>query len=473
MGEEKKKVSIIHYIIVAAFCLLFRFVPPFGGLTEVGVGILGTFIGAIYGWVMIDMLWPSILALVGIGLSIGMSSMLTASFGSETIVCLIVCMMAIGVAMKSGAFTWLAMKLLTNKAMAGKGFLICFVILLLAWLVGSFNPIIMMMIFASFMISMFEQVGVKKDDKLVVFMFLAVSYQLMRGQILFPFMGTGLVYMNAYNNMFPQLPLPMGHYLVMMVTMGLIMLFILLALMKFVFRVDVSPLANYKPEGGVPPINKAQKTGLILFVVFMLVNIVMIFAPQPIQGFLKQFGIVGIAMTMGAIVPLLKDDKGEPLGNLEELLHMVNWGQIMMVGYIMVVSTQMMMPTTGISAFTATLIKPFMALPPMVFIVVVMVFCLVLTNVANNMLAAILCMPFLVNFGSMIGMNPVGMVCLMFIITEFALATPAASPVTAVAFSYKDWVSTNKMMKYGIMMSALLFVCFMIIGWPLQMVIFG
>ena len=178
-------------------------------------------------------------------------------------------------------------------------------------------------------------------------------------------------------------------------------------------------------------------------------------------------------MLIGCVVPLLKDENGKPLGNLEELLHMVNWGQIMMVGYIMVVSTQMMMPTTGISAFMANFIKPFMALPPMVFIVVVMIFCLILTNVANNMLCAILCMPFLVNFGSMMGMNPVGMVCLMFIITEFALATPAASPVTGVAFSYTDWVSSNQMMKYGILLSVILFVVFLIVGWPIANFVFN
>ena len=346
------------------------------------------------------------------------------------------------------------------------------IVFLAAWLTGSFNPIVLCMIFCSFLISMFEQVGVKKDDPLVIIMFIGVSYQLMRGQILFPFMSTGLTYLMAYNNMFPDLPIPMGQYLIMMVAMGLIMLVVLLALMKFVFRVDISPLTNYKPEGGVPAATKGQKTSLCIFLIFLILNVLHIFAPQPLRGFLEQFGIVGIAMMMGALVPLLKDENGNPLGNLEELLHLVNWGQLLMIGYIMVVSTQMMMPTTGISVLMANIIQPFMTLPPLVFIIVVMLFCLVLTNVANNMLAAILCMPFLVNFGSLIGMNPVGMVCLMFIISEFALATPAASPVTAVAFSYTDWVSTGKMTKYGILLVAILFVVFMLIGWPLQAIIF-
>ena len=295
MGEAKK-VNIIHYVIVAAFCLLFRFLPPFGGLTEMGMGIVGTFIGAVYGWIMIDMLWPSVLALVGIGLSIGMNTMMAQSFGSMTIVALMTCMMAVGVAMKNGAFTWLAMKLLTNPAFAGRGWTILTVILLLAWLVGSFNPIIMMMIFASFMISMFEQCGLKKDDKLVVFMMLAVAYQLMRGQILFPFMGTGMVYMNAYNGMFPNMPMPMNQYMTMMVIMGLIMLVVLLLLMKFVFRVDVSPLANYKPTQQVPAATKGQKISLVIFVVFIGVMIFSVFAPGAIKHFFEQFTVVGVGI---------------------------------------------------------------------------------------------------------------------------------------------------------------------------------
>ena len=386
---------------------------------------------------------------------------------------MIVCMMAIGAAMKNGAFTWVAMKLLTAKALAGKGYMIVAVVFLVAWLTGSFNPIIMCMIFCSFLISMFKQVGIQKDDPLVIFMFLGVSYQLMRGQILFPFMGTGLGYMMAYNNMFPNLPMSMSSYMIMMVSMGLIMLVVLLLLMKFVFRVDVSPLANYKPEGGVPAATKGQKTALWLFAALMILNVLHIFGPGSVKALLGQFGIVGIAMMIGAIVPLLKDENGKPLGDLEELLSLANWGQVMMVGYIMVVSSQMMNPTTGITAMMANIIKPFMGLPPMVFILVVMLFCLVLTNVANNMLATILCMPFLVSFGAMIGMNPVGMVCLMFIVSEFALATPAASPVTAVAFSYTDWVSTGKMSKTAIMLVALLFVVFMLIGWPLASFVFN
>ena len=101
---EQKKVNIIHYIIVAAFCLLFRFIPGFAGITPLGMGILGSFIGAIYGWITIDMLWPSLMALCGVGLSIGMNQMLAASFGNMAVVALVLCMGVLGISMTTGAF---------------------------------------------------------------------------------------------------------------------------------------------------------------------------------------------------------------------------------------------------------------------------------------------------------------------------------------------------------------------------------
>ena len=467
--EESKKINYIHYVVVAFFCLGFRFIPPVLGLTELGMGIMGTFIGAIYGWVLIDMLWPSVVALVGIGLSIGMNNMMAQSFGSLSIVMMIVCMITVGACIKNGAFNWLAMRMLCTKMLEGKGFLTLFVVFILAWLTGAFNPVIMCMIYCGFLTSMFKQCGVEKDDPLVIFSFLAIAYQLMRGQILFPFKGTGLVYLMAYNNMFPNLPMPYSDYMVMMIIMGVVMTVVLIGLMKYVFRVDASPLSNFKLENGVPAATKGQKYSLIIFLAFMILNILATMGP--FTDFFGPIGVVGNGMLLGALVPLIKDENGKPLGDMEDLLHMVHWGQIMMVGYIMVVSSQMMVPATGISVMMSNLVKPFMSLPPLVFIVVIMVLATILTNIANNMLVTVLFMPFLVNFGASLGMSPIGMVALLFIISEFALATPAASPITAVAMS-QEMVSSKKMSAGGIKLVIPLFIVFMIIAWPLQAVIF-
>ena len=468
--ETTKKINRIHYLIVLACCLLFRFVPPFGGLTPLGMGLLGSFIGAVYGWVVIDTLWTSFMALLGLGLTIGMNAMLAASFGSSTVVALITCFMVVGVAMKSGAFSWLAMKLLTNKYLEGKGYLTLFVVFVVAWAISSWNPIVMCIIFSGFLISIFEQVGVKKDDPLVLFSFLGLAYQLMRSQIMFPFLGGGLAYLNAYNNMFPTLPLPVMKYILIMFIMGIIMAVVLVALMKFVFRVDVSPLSGYKVEGGVPPVTKTQVMGLLMFVAFIVLNVLA--NVGPFTAILSQWGIVGISIGIGALVPLLRDEHGEPVANLGDLMKMVSWDMVAMLGYIMAISAQMMNPASGISTAIAHVFNPFLTMPPLVFIIFVFIFCVILTNFANNMLATVLCLPFLISYAQTIGMSPIGMVCLLFIMSEFALATPAASPVTAVVFAQSDWVTTPAMSKAAVKLLIPLFLVFMVIAWPLQAIIF-
>lgn len=74
--NETKHANLFHYIVVMAFCLFFRFLPGPAGITPMGMGLLGVFIGAVYGWIFIDMLWPSLMGLLGAGLTIGMGKML-------------------------------------------------------------------------------------------------------------------------------------------------------------------------------------------------------------------------------------------------------------------------------------------------------------------------------------------------------------------------------------------------------------
>lgn len=468
---EQKKVSIVHYIIVVVFCLLFRFIPPFGGLTPLGMGIIGAFIGAVYGWITIDMLWPSLMALLGAGLSIGMDAMLAASFGSLTIVSLILCMGCIGIAMKTGAFNWLVEKMLSNKFMQGKAWFTIWLILLVAWFMGAHNPIIMCIIFCAFFNSIFKQVGVQKNDKLVIFSYLGSAYCLMMGQILFPFVSTGLVLTMAYGRMFPDNPLDVVPYLLFMIIMGVVMTTVFVALMKFVFRVDASPIANFKQEGGVRPCSKDQKTALILFVIFIILNVANALPLGTVKVFLNQFGLIGFCIVLSCVAAIMKGEDGKPLANLEELFHMCNWGQITMVGFIMVLSTYMMSADAGITTAMGNLLKPFMALPPLVFIVFALLFAAVLTNVANNMLVCVLVMPFLVNFAMQIGMAPTAMVALLFLLSQFAIATPAASPVTAVAMT-QEMADANKMTSAALKIIPFLFVISIVIGWPVAQIIF-
>ncbi|MBQ2369977.1 MAG: hypothetical protein II301_07675, partial [Peptococcaceae bacterium] len=361
--------------------------------------------------------------------------------------------------------------ILNNKFMNGKAWFTLWFILLFAWFMGCHNPIIMCVIFCAFANAIFKQVGLEKNDPLIVAMYLGIAYCLMMGQILFPFISTGLTLVMAYGAMFPNNPIDMVPYLVYMIIVGIAMCTVYIALMKFVFRIDASKIANFKTEGGAPAATREQKIGLILFVIFILLMLGHSLPLGPVKHFLEKFGLIGIVLLMSCVVALMKNSDGKPLINLERAFHMCNWGQVTMVGYIMVCSQYMMGADAGISAAMAKLIMPFMALPPIVFLAVALAIGVVLTNVANNMIVCILLMPFLVNFGSMIGMPPTGMVALLFFMSQFAIATPAASPVTAVAMT-QEMADAGVMTKFALKIIPFLFIFGIAIGWPVANIVF-
>ena len=52
---QTNKMTYVHCAVVFVLAFFFRFLPPIGPVTPYGMGILGTFIAAIYGWSTIGM----------------------------------------------------------------------------------------------------------------------------------------------------------------------------------------------------------------------------------------------------------------------------------------------------------------------------------------------------------------------------------------------------------------------------------
>ena len=469
--SETKKVNIIHYVVVAAFCLLFRFVPGFAGITSYGMGILGCFIGAIYGWMTIGMFWPSVMALAGMCWSIGYTNVLVASFGNMAVVGLMVCMPVIAICNETGAFSWLIDKLLTSKAFQGKGWLTVWVIFLVGFSLSFVSPIIMSLVLCSFVTVICKQVGIAKNEKAPIYLYLGIALSCMFGQILVPFMGTGLTLLMAYNSMFPAYPLDFIRYMLFILIESVTMITIYVFLCKFVLRVDVSKISNFKPDKEVSKATREQLLAFLIFGGYIVIMIVASLPLGPISAFLGKFSLIGISFFIICIISLLKDSNGNFIINPEKSLETIPWGQVLMVGFIMIIATYMNTPDTGVPAAMAKLLTPFTALPPLVFIFVALAVAVILTNVANNMIVIILVMPFMFNFAQTIGMAPTGMIAILFITAQLALATPAASPMAAIAMG-NEMADAGKMTVEALKVLPMMLVLTLLIGWPLASVIF-
>jgi len=469
-----KGVSIVHYIIVALFCFAFRFVPGFAGITPTGMGILGCFIGAVYGWSTIGMIWPSIVSMIGTGLIIGMDKMASMTFGNSIIVVMMFMFPAMSIITTTGAMDYLVNKVLTNKLTVGKPWMTIFVLILGCGILCTLNSIIVLVIFCSFFANVCKQVGIKPYTKLPTFMMLGLALSASLGQVVIPFMGQGMALIGSYKAIAGAYP-NFAMYILFSAPMMLIMVIAYVLMMRFIFRVDASPFANLTEEmlGESPKCTRDQKIALGFFLamlVTILVSVLPVFGP--IYRFCGMFGLCGIGMVLAAVLQLIKKEDGSQIFDFATGARDMSWDALLLTALVLLMSTCMSLPETGIAAAVASVITPFMSLPPMVFIIVVLAIIAVITNVANNMVCAIIGMPFLYNYALTIGMDPTGVMVLLFMMAQFAIATPGASALAGICFAQTELVKAPDMMKYGVMVVPLLIVIGLTCGLVLNTLIF-
>ena len=92
-GKEStpKRFSAPAYYLHTVVCLLIMFgfgqLPPVEPLTPLGMNLIGIFLGVLYGWVCIEIVWPSLAGLLALMLIGGMKPMmlLNKSFGDPVV----------------------------------------------------------------------------------------------------------------------------------------------------------------------------------------------------------------------------------------------------------------------------------------------------------------------------------------------------------------------------------------------------
>lgn len=106
------KVAIM-FVIMAVFWNI----QPFGQITPMGMKILGVFIAVIYGWITLDIIWPSMIGFVAYSLT-GYTSLMQAlmtAFSHQTVVLVLISSILAGVIERTNCIGVLNKWLLTGK----------------------------------------------------------------------------------------------------------------------------------------------------------------------------------------------------------------------------------------------------------------------------------------------------------------------------------------------------------------------
>ena len=141
----------------------FGYLPPIGAITETGMQIVGIFLGLIWLWSTVEVIWPSILGIIALGMSdyCSMTDAIKNALGESTIWQLFMVMVLIVGINESGCGVFI-------------GFLAT---AMLGW---------------SILYNVMEQAGYKKGDKFYPLATIGVYLAASIGSTVLPFKGVKL-----------------------------------------------------------------------------------------------------------------------------------------------------------------------------------------------------------------------------------------------------------------------------------------
>ncbi len=465
--EKSKDRLFLQVAVYLALVLIFFVLPPIGTITPEGMRLTGLFIAFIYGLTITGDAWPALLTLALFPLTgvTNLAGVLTASFGSDVCIFVMLSLVLVAYMEYSGAAAYAATWLLKRRILKGHPWRLLFMLLFICWLLSSFvNAIAGMMLIWAFLYEIFAQFGYKPFDKFPSVVMLGTCAVGGLGLSTLPWGNNSIVILSAFTN---TTGLDINYFLYMGYSIPYSIMVILgfLLIMRFLFHIQIDDLKNFDPatlsaESQVLTVEKVVAL-LSMAALVLLILIPSCFpADSAIALFSKKFGLSGKLLVIFAVLQIIRI-KGKPACPFVQIAkNGISWKLMLVVADVLVFSSLIGTDAVGINLFLADALAPsFAGRPALLFIVLAAVVTVICTNFMVNKIIAVLMISITMPIAAALGIDQVQLACLYTIICTVAFMLPSASQSATVLFSNTEWVRAADVYKYGlpviVMMTAL------------------
>ncbi len=474
---QKRDLHYLHHIIVLLVIFGAHIFPTFGTVTREGVVILGSFIGAVYGWSTINLLWPSIIAIFSVGLVKGMNAMVAASLGNGTTWMLMLFFIIIGYLNNNNIPNSLSNFIMTRKVFSKNPYLLFFGFFIGAYICAFLSSMVAVIFFCTVAFSACEVAGVKPHTKTPTLLGIGIVIAALMMTITIPFKSTGLMVTSAWAAT-SGIQISYLTWLAVSFFISILVMVLYLIICIVVFRIDATPFKGMDNETlGIKfeGFTKQQKIGfyILLWVIADILCASILPADFIMTKFLTQIGLFGQVLIPLAAAMFIRAD-GEPLIDLPKIAAKhFPWDMLFLIGYIMILSNYMMADSTGLKAFSIELITPLTNLGLVGFLLVLFALITVLSNFANNTVCCLAVLPIVYAYSLLDpNLNGTAAMLALLMVSHFSFLTPGATPIAAVMIGRSDWVKSNMIWKYGSITIALLFIVMVPVAYLLGTIAF-
>ena len=393
--KEKKDLYALHIVIMAVIMFGFRLLPAPGTVTPYGMAVLGVFIGLVYGWTFIGLMIPSLfgavtLATTGYGT---VQDVFIAMFSNPTVLMMLFGVFAFMAIQQSGAGDWAVAKLLSSK-LAKKSPVMVLEIFLMIFILGNICGIVWFLYFAllPLMANMLLKCGYEKGDRFNFFFLAGCMMAGQMGMSIFPFMGWSLMTAGTMMQL-TQSAVSYNAYMALMLILIVVMMITYPILMKLcgckfekMANVDIAAaFPNVKSDEKITQQQSLAIWSVVAFVVIMVI-VSLLGSKVAFLGVINaQIGVLGLMIILWIFVIAFRTKDKKPLLDMKAAAGSFTWDMLMLIAAALLISSVLTSEETGISSWMAGMLMPiFAGKSPFLFMFILALVTIVLTNVGNN-----------------------------------------------------------------------------------------
>lgn len=481
MSSTAKKDGASYWIRVAIWLILSFagwLTPAVGPVTDYGMKILFIFVGLMFGWICLDLIYPSFLSVVLVAIASGepASTFFYAGFSSEIVVVIIVLTTFIAYANKVGLDNYIAQKFIRIKFIQGRPWLFVTVFMLLIYVLG-----LMVGIYATIfllwpvMYKICDEAGFPRGGKFSSYMCFAITFICGLGMFSKPFSPWSLVGLNALSTFMGEgFAINYSIYTAYMFIISLATIAGFLIVGKLM-RIDLSPLREYKVSDKKNTLTHDQKIGAVFFIAYFVMLYVPSLLPNDwaVTKLLDQMGMIGVSAILLIFLGVARK-KGGKLCKIDKLAqNAVPWQIVFLMVANAVIGEEISNADTGLIKGINMIFAPLMqGLSPIMFYIVLILLYGIVTQFVHNVVLLVVFTPVALQFGTLVGANPITVTFIGIVILSTALATAGASSRSGLVFANTEWIAPKWAYFLGILGVAMTMIIYAIIGVPLANLMF-
>lgn len=466
----------IHSLICIVIMFGFQFIPPFTDtITEVGMNALGIFLGVLYGWTFIGMIWPSLLGMVACGFTglMTVQDSFLQGFGADIVLVTLFVFMIAAFMDQSGLTRWIAYWFISRKVVIGRPYVFLTMMTLSAWVLSTISQIFAAIIVLwSVFYSMSEELGFEKKSPFVNCVLFGIVLGGTLGAITLPFNPMDVIVLGMMQS---SVGLTVNYltFSVFNIFFCAIIALLYTVIVKFIFKPDVGILGekvDHFAHLRNIKMNAEQKMAVVALIIFLFMLLLPGILPTewPVIAQLSALSVSGSAVVVLIVLMIVRNkqsDTNEGILNWSKAaIKGVNWDVIILLASTMPISAALESDESGVlSTCEAFLRSQIGDMSPMLAIAFIAVALAIITQFSHNAVLLIIFVPMLCPLVQSYGINPVVMAVTLMFAVQSALITPGASTQAAMIFSNTEWVDKKMIFKLAVC-SALLMVIVTLVG---------